>query len=169
MSQEEKDSKKTELNNELNTYKRKWNVVSTNMQTWKNVGSRMQRSENKSKRTFAYHTRKFLTSLIIAVAASLLPYSFPIVITFSAFSINHLVRMVICGYCALKFKKVVTITDRISNKYSDKKQEIEQKQEHIYQQINKIEKLEVKAHSKSLINQCIERTSISSAEELQSL
>ena len=161
------EQKKFELNNELNAYKKKWNIVETNRQTWQGIGKRLQTGQNKSQKTFAYHFKHMLINTLLGTAFILLPFTFGFGLLFYSLTFYHSIKMIICGFCFTKLKKGVQASDRIHEKYVYKKYEIEANEEKIYQQIEKIEQFTNSFSTTSLFEKCIERTSnVNTNEEI---
>ena len=165
MSIEERTKRKSELNDELNKYKKKWNIVEANRNVFSNINDNLQRGQNKSQKTFSYHLRHTLIDSILGSVFLILPATIPIALFFFLLSGYNTVKMAIFAYCFFKLKKGVKTLDRINDKFTEKKQQIEKNESMIYQEIALLENHLPKVDTTTLFERCIERTALSTTKE----
>ncbi len=158
MSLEEQNQKRIELNDELNIYKKKWNIIETNRSVWSNIKKRLQTGKNKSQKTFSYHFRRSLAAAILGSVFLILPLTIPLAMFLYSISGYHGIRMIIFGYCFLKLKKGIETTNKINNIYTNKKLAIEKNEEIIYKQLDQLNEFPSVTATHSLLKECIERT-----------
>ena len=165
MSTEERAKRKIELNNELNKCKKKWNILEANRCIWNNIKYRLQNGQNKSKKTVSYNLCQALINSILASVFLILPITIPFAIALFLISGCHFVKTIIYVYYFLRLKKGVETTEKINDKYINKKLEVEENEELIYKQLNQLNEFPMVSATTPLIERCIERTSISNIPE----
>ena len=141
MSLEECSKRKIELNDELNHFKIKWNIVEANRNFWMKISSIFANGSKKTQITSSYHFRKALINCMLTLTFSILPYTLPIAIGLFIITIFHCVRAIIFANYNKKFKKGIEITQRNQDKCTTKQQEIEYNQSLIYAQLNQLESM----------------------------
>ncbi len=158
MSIEEQNQKKLELNDELNSCKRKWNIVQANKNVWLFLSGRLKKGQNKSQTSSFYHFRKASCFMGLGLLFLLFKITIPVSIIFFSTSLYHLIKMGISIYCFIKLKKGINATERINARYLEKQQEIEKNEEKIYQQMDLLNDYFENKSTNYLFAKCIERT-----------